>query len=80
MSAINKPGTGKKAKVRAAVLSGYCNTTLDIADETGLSVNICSGYVAALMRQGELRRTDRRLPNSSANGKGRKLHVFEVVA
>ncbi|WGR74310.1 MULTISPECIES: hypothetical protein [unclassified Bradyrhizobium] len=80
MSRVNAKGTGKKALVRAAALSGYCNTSLDLADETGLSVRECSGYVAALIRQRELRRTTRRLPNSSANGRGRKLHVFEVNA
>lgn len=80
MSAINKPGTGKKALVRAAVMSGFCNTTLDIADETGLTVLECSSYVAALLRNGEVRKTGRRLPNKSADGRGRKLHVFEVVA
>jgi hypothetical protein len=73
-------GTGKKARVRAAVLSGYCNTTLDVADETGLAVEECSSYVAALRREGLVRWTDRRLPNKSPIGAGRKLYVFEVVA
>lgn len=78
MSAINKPGTGKKAVVRAAALSGYCNNSLDVADETGLTVKECSSYLAALIRKGELKRSDRRLPNASVDGRGRKLFVFEV--
>lgn len=80
MSAINKSGTGKKAKVRAAVLSGFCNTSLDVADETGLTVLECSSYVAALRREGIVRWTDRRMANKSPIGAGRKLYVFEVVA
>jgi len=79
MSAINKPGTGKKAIVRAAALSGYCNNSLDLADETGLTVQECASYVCALIRKGELKRNGRRLPNQSADGRGRKLFVFEVV-
>lgn len=69
-----------KARVLRAVLSGYCNTSLDVADETGIPVNVCSSYIGAFARKGIVRKTDRRLPNSNPVNRGRQLRVFEVVA
>jgi hypothetical protein len=69
----------KKDKVRAAALSGFCNTSLDVADETGLDGNLCSSYLDELMREGLIRKTERRLPNKHPRRFGRQLHVFEVV-
>lgn len=66
----------KKASARAAVLDG-CNTSQDVADETGIDVNQCSSYLAAFVRKGWLRKTRRTMPN--IHGCGRPLIVFEVI-
>ena len=71
---------GVKGQVLKAIQSGYCNTSLDVSDEIGVPVNQCSSYIHALKRQGYVKFTGRTMPNKSANGKGRKLHVFEVTA
>lgn len=68
---------GIKPIVVQAILSGYCNTSRDVADETGLSVKRCSACIHALVDIGVIRRTERALPRS---GKGGKFLVFEVAA
>lgn len=68
---------GKRQRVIAAVLSGYCNTSHDVAEETGMSVHESSKVVSALMSAGVLRDTGRRIPVAYRN---RKMIVFEVVA
>lgn len=76
---MSRRTTTMKTRVLDAVLSGYCNTTLDIAEETGICVNTCSHYIGVFARMGIVRKTDRRLPNSNPINRGRQLRVFEVV-
>lgn len=64
-------------KVMEAALSGYCNTTRDIADETGLPVNVVSSYVTMLIDDGVLRRTGRFVPNLNEQGRGPPYACFE---
>jgi len=78
MSAQNKKGTGVKAQVLKVLLSGYCNTTQDVADELGISNRRASAYVSELAKAGYIRRTGLHMPN--VFGRGRELRVFEVVA
>lgn len=67
---------GKRERVISAVLSGYCNTSQDVAEETGLSVREASKVVSNLVGDGVLRDTGRRLPASRPN---RFFRVFEVA-
>lgn len=78
MSAQNKKGAGAKGEVLKAVQSGFCNTSQDIADVTGIEISQAASYLSALARQGLIRRTDREMPNFSDHG--RWLRVFEVVS
>lgn len=64
-------------RVMKAALSGFCNTTRDIADETGIPVEIVSGYVSQLVQDGVLRRTGRSVPNARSDGGGPRYLVFE---
>lgn len=68
-----------KSRALKAIRSGYCSTSQDVADETGISVNQCSSYVSAFARKGIVRKTERRIPNGNADGRGRMFRVFEVV-
>lgn len=68
---------GKRERVVSAILSGYCNTSRDVADETGLPMHEASKVVSSLIDLGVLRDTGRRIPVAYRN---RKLTVFEVVA
>ncbi|MDI3563528.1 hypothetical protein [Bradyrhizobium sp. Arg816] len=67
---------GKRQRVITAVMSGLCNTSHDVADETGLTVRECSKVVSALLGDGVLRDTGRRVLVGSQN---RAMTVFEVV-
>lgn len=67
---------GKRARVIAAVVSGYCSTSHDVAAETGMSVRESSKIVSALIDLGVLRDTGRRVSVGHLN---RKMTVFEVV-
>jgi predicted transcriptional regulator len=67
---------GIKPKVMGAILTGRCNTSQDVADETGLSVARCSKCISSLADIGILSRTDRILRRS----KGGHLRIFEVRA
>lgn len=71
-------GAGAKGRVLKAVASGCCNTSQDVSAVTGIEISQASSYLAALARQGLVRRTGREMPNFS--GHGRWLQVFEVVA
>lgn len=68
---------GKRQRVISAVLSGYCNTSRDVAEETGLPTHEASKIVSALLADGVLRDTGRRMPIGYCN---RTMKVFEVVA
>lgn len=65
---------GIKPQVVDAVLSGFCNTSQDVADETGLSVARCSKCISALVDAGALKWTDRFIPASNS-----KFRIFEVT-
>lgn len=71
-------GTGFKQRVLEAVLSGYCNTTQDVADELSVPVVKCQSYVSQLISAGVIRKTGRHIP--SISGRGPAMYVFEVVA
>lgn len=68
-----------RAKVLAALKSGYCNTSQDVADEVGITANRASMHISVLAsrRAVIIKKTGRRMPNIA--GTGRELHVFEVV-
>jgi len=66
---------GKRARVIAAALAG-CNTSRDIADETGMTLRESSKAVSSLIDLGVLRDTGRRIPGAYPK---RKFIVFEVV-
>lgn len=68
-----------RAKVLAALKSGYCNTSQDVADEVGITAEQASTHICALTRNRRItiKRTGRRMPNIA--GIGRELRVFEVV-
>jgi hypothetical protein len=70
-------GTGLKARALKAALSGYCNTSQDVADELGVPLRKCQGYVSQFISDGVLRKAHRHIPN--IHNKGPRLHVFEVV-
>jgi hypothetical protein len=65
---------GIQQQVLDAILSGFCNTWQDVADETGLSVARCSKCISALVVDGALRWTDRFIPVRNY-----KLRIFEVA-
>jgi len=65
---------GLRPKVVKAVLSGFCNTSLDVADEIGLPPKKCSTCVSDLARDGIVRWTNRYIPVRNF-----KYRVFEVV-
>ncbi len=67
----------KKAAIVAAIESGFCNTSQDVADETGLPIKVCSGAVHNLVKAGALRHTGRVIRGEYRN---RPSKVFEVVA
>jgi predicted transcriptional regulator len=67
----------KKAKVIDAILSGNCNTSLDVADETGLTVKDCSVVIFNMIEAGVLRYNGRRMRGEYRN---HLIKVFEVVA
>lgn len=67
---------GKRQRVVSAIMSGFCNTSHDVAEETGLTVHESSKVVSALLDAGVLRDTGRRIPINSRN---HKLIVFEVA-
>lgn len=66
---------GTKVRVLTAILSGYCNTSQDVADETGLTVKACSKCIHALVGDGAVTWTDRFIPIRNY-----RLRVFEVAA
>lgn len=66
---------GIRPQVIGAALSGFCNTSQDVADETGLSVARCSKCISALVADGVLTWTDRVIAVRNY-----KLRVFEVAA
>lgn len=68
---------GKRQLVISAILSGMCNTSRDVAEETGMSTPEVSKVVSALLADGVLRDTGRRMPIGYCN---RTMTVFEVVA
>lgn len=68
---------GKQERVIAAIETGRCNTSRDVADETGLLMREASKVVSSLIDLGVLRDTGRRIPVAYRN---HKLTVFEVVA
>lgn len=68
---------GKRERVLAAIQTGRCNTSRDVADETGLPMHEASKVVSSLMELGVLRDTGRRIPVAYRN---HKLTVFEVVS
>ncbi len=70
-------GTGFKKRVLEAVLSGYCNTTQDVADELEVPVVKCQSYVSQFISAGIIRKTGRFIP--SISGRGPAMYVFEVV-
>ena len=78
MSAVNAKGTGLKQRALKAVLSGYCNTSQDVADELGVPVNKCQGYVSQFISAGIIRKTGRHIPN--IHNHGPRMYVFEVRA
>jgi alkylated DNA nucleotide flippase Atl1 len=67
---------GKRQRVISAVLTGRCNTTYDVAAETGLPARDAGKVVSALLSDGVLRDTGRRMPIGYRN---RTMTVFEVV-
>lgn len=69
-------GTGLKQRALKAVLSGYCNTSRDVADELGVPMNKCQGYVSQFVSAGIIRKTGRHIP--SISGRGPAMYVFEV--
>lgn len=71
-------GTGLKRRALEAVLSGYCNTTQDVADELGVPTRKCQGYISLFLRAGVIRKTGRSIPN--IYGRGPAMYVFEVVS
>jgi predicted transcriptional regulator len=73
-------GTGLKQRALKAVLSGYCNTTRDVADELDVPIDKCQPYVSQFINAGIIRKTGRHIPNISPDGRGPKNYVFEVVA
>lgn len=79
MSAVNVKGTGLKQRALKAVLSGYCNTTRDVADELEVPIGKCQSYVSQFVSAGIIRKTGRHLPNISPDGRGPRAFVFEVV-
>lgn len=58
-----------------AVIQDGCNTSEDVAEELGISVNLASMYVSTFLRSGYLRRTGRLLRNKSGM---LALKVFEI--
>lgn len=68
---------GKRQRVITAIMSGLCNTSLDVAEETGMPTREASRVVSALLADGVLRDTGRRIPGARANY--RQFTVFEVV-
>lgn len=62
-----------------------CNTTHDIANATGLRINIVSNYVSELIQDGTLKRNGRthrgyrHNENERARIRGRKYLCFEVA-
>ena len=66
---------GVRPKVLAAIMSGYCNTSQDVAEETGLSAARCSSCINKLIGDGIIRWTDRVI-----RVRNYKLRIFEVVA
>jgi hypothetical protein len=67
---------GKRERVIGAIMTGLCNTSRDVAEETGLTVHESSKVVSALLADGVLRDTGRRMPAAYRNC---KMIVFEVV-
>lgn len=67
---------GKRQRVISAVMSGHCNTSHDVAAETGLPTREAARVVSALLADGVLRDTGRRMPIGYRN---RTMTVFEVV-
>ena len=55
------------------------NTTRDLADATGQSVNTVSSVVSKMVAAKLLRRTGRSVANLNAGKLGRRYQVFEVV-
>lgn len=53
-----------------------CNTTRDIADVTGMSIEISAAWVSKLLSYGALVRTGRRVKQP---GRGRPAQCFEVA-
>lgn len=66
---------GVRPRVLTAIMSGYCNTSHDVAEETGLSTGRCSSCMNKLISDGIILWTDRfiRIRNF-------KVRVFEVAA
>lgn len=53
-----------------------CNTTRDIADETGMSIEISAAWVSKLLSYGALVRTGRTI---KPLGRGRPAQCFEIA-
>lgn len=67
---------GNRERVVKAIMTGRCNTSRDVADETGMTVRDSSRVVSDLLDDGVLRDTGRRMPIAYRN---RTMIVFEVV-
>lgn len=72
-------GTGFKKRALETVLSGYCNTTQDVADELDVPVKKVQPLISEFISAGIIRKTGRHLPNISPDGRGPKVYVFEVA-
>jgi hypothetical protein len=66
-----------KAKVLAAINAGRCNTSVDVSEETGLSIPQCAKAVNYLVAKGVVRRNGRVIRGEYRN---HATKVFEVVA
>jgi len=68
-----RPG-GYQKRILPVIREGYCNTSRDLSDVTGIPVSKCSGVIYNLARMGIVRQTDRYIYDGRF-----RMRVFEVV-